>query len=67
MILLLFVNDNNKIWLFEVLWGQTSLQLLVILSEAKNLASKSEILRFAQNDKKGGPHNSSKSLKFLYY
>ena len=38
------------IWLFEVLWGQTTLQLLVIPSSASgapNLASKNEIPRGA--------------------
>ena len=48
-------------WLFEVLWGVTRIQLLVILSEAKNLGLQDQILRFAQNDKRVYPTFTEKS------
>ena len=48
-------------WLFEVLWGVTSFQVLVILSEAKNLGLQDQIPCFPRNDRRVLPHNSSES------
>ena len=52
---------------FEVLWGVTSIQLLAILSETKNLGLQEQILRFAQYGRRVLPHNTSKSQLILEY
>ena len=46
------------------MWGQTSLQLLVILSFAPNLAYKKEIRSKAQNDKRRDPTKPQRAKFF---
>ena len=53
----------KEIRLFEVLWGVTSIQLLVILSFALNLGLQDQIPRYPRNDRRVLPHNSSESQK----
>ena len=52
----------ENLWLFEVLWGKDIFQLLVIPSEARNLAFEARFL--ARNEKFMWPHNSSESQTF---
>ena len=46
----LFISDSY-LRLFEVLWGQALIRLLVIPSAARNLARPEQIPRRARNDK----------------